>query len=78
VKRRVRDSHVRRHMHHILALKRVGWRVVEIRPEPIASDVALWHTTITRLDGDASITVTSVDLDDGIEELVRYAEVDAA
>jgi hypothetical protein len=39
---------------------------------------ALWHTTIERRDGDVSITVIAADFDDGLEELVRYAQADAA
>ncbi len=65
-------------MRHIVALKRVGWRVVEIRPDDIDRSAALWHTTIRRFDGDASMTVTAADPDDALEELVRYAQVDAA
>ena len=78
MKRGGREPHVRRHVRHIVALQRVGWRVTEIRPDFIGGSPALWHTTIARRDDDASITVTTADLDDGLEELVRYAKADAA
>ena len=75
--RRGREPHVRRHVRDLVALQRAGWRVVEIRPDIISGTGALWYTTIERCDGDVSITVTAADFDDGLEELVRYAQAAA-
>ena len=61
----------------IAALDAIGWHVVEIRSDISGGGAALWRATITRLDGDASMTVTAADPDDALEELARYAQADA-
>jgi hypothetical protein len=58
----------------IEALEAIGWRVSELRP---SIDRELWHVTIERVDLVASMTVTAPDPDVALEELARYAAVDA-
>jgi hypothetical protein len=63
-------------VHDIVALERIGWRVVQIQPD-LGGGVALWSMTITRRDGDASMTVTAAEPEVALAELVRYAQADA-
>jgi hypothetical protein len=62
---------------HLTALEAVGWRVVELRPLLACGAPALWRAAITRVDLDASMTVSATDPDAALAELVRYASADA-
>ncbi|HWO18410.1 MAG TPA: hypothetical protein VNO30_06525 [Kofleriaceae bacterium] len=54
----------------------LGWYVTEIRPARDAS--ALWRVEIERYDRAVSITaLDATDPDAALEELARYAAVDA-
>lgn len=59
----------------LLELGGLGWHVTEIRPDRDAP--VLWRVTIKRYDGFASISVKDADPDDALDELLRYACVDA-
>lgn len=62
----------------IIALGASGWHVTELRPDvPAADEPVLWRVTIERYDESMSITVTEADPEVGLEELARYAAVDA-
>jgi hypothetical protein len=63
---------------HIVALEAMGWHVVGLRPSITGDEPALWHVTIERYDESASMTMTDVDPDVALAELVRYAQADAA
>ena len=69
------ETDPRPHLAALLELRWLGWHVTAIRPD-VAAPV-LWRVTITRYDGNASITVADVDPDDAIDELVHYASADA-
>ena len=69
------DRGHRPHVALLLELSAYGWRVTEIRPD--RTEPRLWRVTITRYDGYASITLTEADPDDALQELARYACVDA-
>jgi hypothetical protein len=60
----------------ISALNALGWRVTKIRPEG-EEDTPLWHVTIERVDHVAYMTAVAPDPDTALEELIRYAAVDA-
>jgi hypothetical protein len=62
---------------HLTALDAAGWRVVELRPLMACGEPALWRAAITRVDLDASISVSATDPEVALAELVRYASVDA-
>lgn len=64
----------RTHVTVIEALEAIGWRVTELRP---SLDREQWYVTIERVDLVASMTVTAPDPDVALEELARYAAVDA-
>jgi len=66
----------RPHLAALLTLAALGWYVIEIRPD--RTRPVLWHVTIKRFDEYASITVTEVDPDEALDELIRYAAVDGA
>jgi hypothetical protein len=64
-------------VHRGIALEAAGWHVIELRPSS-TDELALWRVTIERFD--QSITMTLRDAEDpdaAMEELVRYARVDA-
>lgn len=65
------------HARHIAALDALGWRVVAFRPSIPSGESSLWDVTITRVDLDASMTVTATNPDVALAELVRYASADA-
>jgi hypothetical protein len=62
---------------HIIALEAFGWRVIQLRPSIVGGEVALWYVAITRVDLDASMTMSATDPDVALAELVRYASADA-
>lgn len=71
-----RDRQVRPHVATLDALDALGWHVTRIRPARDAS--ALWRVEIKRYDGAVSISVSDAsDPDAALEELARYAAVDA-
>ncbi|HWO20379.1 MAG TPA: hypothetical protein VNO30_16535 [Kofleriaceae bacterium] len=72
--RAIRQLGTRTHVVVIEALEAIGWRVSELRP---SIDRELWHVTIERVDLVASMTATAPDPDVALEELARYAAVDA-
>lgn len=62
----------------LVELGTFGWHVTEIRPDIGGVDAPmLWRVTIRRYDGYASITITEADPDAALDELARYAAVDA-
>ena len=63
---------------HLIALEAAGWRVVELRPSVSRGEPALWRAAITRVDLDASMTVSATDPEVALAELVRYASADAS
>jgi hypothetical protein len=65
----------RPHVAALLKLSALGWHVTEIRPGRAAP--VIWRVTIRRYDGHASITLTEADPDAALDELFRYAAVDA-
>lgn len=69
------DEPERPHVATIGALGALGWHVTEIRPD--RDDPALWRVTITRYDGNLSMTLIDADPDVALEELARYAATDA-
>jgi len=70
------DREVRPHVATLTALGVLGWYVTEIRPARDAS--ALWRVEIERYDRAVSITaLDATDPDAALEELARYAAVDA-
>ncbi|HWO18417.1 MAG TPA: hypothetical protein VNO30_06560 [Kofleriaceae bacterium] len=70
------EADPRPHVAALLELGGLGWYVTEIRPDRDAP--VLWRVTIKRYDGFASISVEDADPDDALDELLRYACVDAA
>jgi hypothetical protein len=70
-----RPGDPRPHVATLLELSALGWHVTEIRPGRVAP--VLWRVTIRRYDGHASITLTEADPDAALDELFRYAAVDA-
>ncbi|HWO20996.1 MAG TPA: hypothetical protein VNO30_19650 [Kofleriaceae bacterium] len=66
------DPDPRPHVAALRELSLLGWHVTEIRP-----DRALWRVTVTRYDGDATIGVTDHDPNEALDEVIRYAAVDA-
>jgi hypothetical protein len=72
------DADPRPHVAALLELSAFGWHVTEIRPDIGGGDApVLWRVTIRRYDGYASITITEADPDAALDELARYAAVDA-
>lgn len=69
------DLQVRPHVATLVALGAIGWHVTEIRPDRDAP--VLWRVTITRYDGNLSITLAEADPDVALDELARYAAADA-
>ncbi len=67
---------VRPHVAVLGALDQLGWRVTELRPSTDHGS-ALWIVSIERTDFGARMTVTDADPDVALEELARYASVDA-
>jgi hypothetical protein len=66
----------RPHVATLRALCALGWEVTELRPSIDAP--ALWRVTIKRHDGAVAIIVLdAADPDAALEELARYAAVDA-
>jgi hypothetical protein len=71
-------SHACALVHHAIALEAAGWHVTELRPSG-TDELALWRVTIERYDQAMTMSVRdAVDPDAAIEELVRYAQVDAS
>jgi hypothetical protein len=68
------DQQVRPYLATLSALGAIGWHVTEIRPD--RDEPVLWHVTITRYDGNLSITLTDADPDVALAELARYASAD--
>jgi hypothetical protein len=69
------DQQVRPHLATLSTLGAIGWHVTEIRPD--RDEPVLWHVTITRYDGNLSITLTDADPDVALAERARYASADA-
>ena len=65
----------RPHVAALLELAALGWHVTEIRPGRSAP--VLWRVTIKRYDESVSITAMEADPDDALDELIRYATIDA-
>jgi len=64
------------HVAMIIALAEIGWYVTEIRPSVDAP--VQWRVAIKRHDGALAIVVLdATDPDAALEELLRYAAVDA-
>jgi hypothetical protein len=62
---------------HGIALEAAGWHVVEVRPSG-TDELALWRVTIERYDQTMTMTVCdAINPDVAIEDLLRYAQVDA-
>lgn len=70
-------AHAHPLVRHIIALEAIGWRVVQLRPLPAGGEIPLWYVAITRVDLDASMTMSAADPDVALAELVRYASADA-
>jgi hypothetical protein len=64
----------RPHVAVLLELAALGWYVTSIRPDRDAP--VLWHVVVERFDRNATISVTDVDPDEALDELLRYASVD--
>ena len=62
---------------HGIALEAAGWHVVEVRPSG-TNALALWCVTIERYDQAMTMTIRdAINPDVAIEDLLRYAQVDA-
>lgn len=72
-----RAPHVCPLVRHGIALKAAGWHIVEVRPSSTDA-LASWRVTIERYDQAMTMTVRdAVNPDHAIEDLLRYAQVDA-
>ena len=63
---------------HGITLEAAGWHLVEVRPSG-TDELALWRVTVERYDQAMAMSLRdAADPDAAIEELIRYAQVDAS